>query len=134
MLAALGLAALVIVRLVVPVVRGDDPRSPISALAHLPPDLPQQRVLNDYSFSGYLIWSGVKVFIDSRADFYGDRFVKEYAEIASGDRFALATSLIHYQPRWTIFAPDTPMAKFMDGAPGWRRIYADKLAVIHVRD
>jgi hypothetical protein len=133
-LAGLALAALVVVRLIVPVVRGDDPRSPVSALSHLPPDLRQARVLNDYSFSGYLIWTGIKVFIDSRADFYGDSFVKNYAAIASGDRDALATSLTRYQARWTIFGRDTPMAKLMDNMPGWRRIYTDKLAVIHVHD
>jgi hypothetical protein len=103
-------------------------------LAHLPPGLRETRVLNDYSFSGYLIWTGIKVHIDSRADFYGDSFVKDYAAITSGDRDALAANLIRYQPRWTIFARDSAMAKLMDTVPGWRRVYSDKLAVIHVHD
>jgi hypothetical protein len=117
----------------VPVVRGDDPRSPVTALAHLPPELRQARVLNDYSFSGYLIWTGFKVFIDSRADFYGDSFVKNYADIASADRGALAASLTRYDARWTIFARDSVMAKFMDTMPGWRRLFSDKLATVHIR-
>jgi hypothetical protein len=133
-LAALGFAVLIALRMMVPVVRGDDPRSPVSAMAQLPPELRQQRVLNDYSFSGYLIWTGIKVYIDSRADFYGDSFVKNYARIASADRDALATSLTSSQARWTIFARDTPMAKLMDSMPGWRRSYSDQLAVIHVHD
>jgi len=133
-LAALGMALLIVVRLMVPVVRGDDPRSPVSALAHLPADLRAARVLNDYSFSGYLIWTGIKVFIDSRADFYGDSFVKNYAQIAAADRDALAGSLSRSGARWTIFARDTAMANLMDAMPGWHRIYADKLAVVHVRD
>jgi hypothetical protein len=133
-LAALGFVVLIALRVMVPVVRGDDPRSPVSALAQLPPQLRQQPVLNDYSFSGYLIWAGIKVYIDSRADFYGDGFVKNYAQIASADRDALAASLSRSQARWTIFARDTPMAKLMDGMPGWRRSYSDKLAVIHVHD
>jgi len=33
-------------------------------------------VLNDYGFGGYLIFRGFKVFIDGRADFYGDAFIK----------------------------------------------------------
>src|SRR5262249_2762086 len=123
-LAALGLVVLVVVRLVVPVVRTDDPRSPVTAMAHLPDSLRQARVLNDYSFSGYLIWTGIKVFIDSRADFYGDSFVKNYAGIAGGDRDALAANLSRTQARWTIFTRDTAMAKLMDTMPGWHRIYA----------
>ena len=91
-------------------------------------------MLNDYSFSGYLIWTGIKVFIDSRADFYGDSFVKNYAAIAAGDRDALAASLDRYQARWTIFTRDTVMAKTMDTMPGWHRAYSDKLAVIHIHD
>jgi len=132
--AALGFVGLIALRLIIPVQRGDDPRSPISAMAHLPAELRQARVLNDYSFSGYLIWTGVKVYIDSRADFYGDNFVKNYAAIAAGDRDALAGSLSGSQARWTIFSRDSVMAKLMDSMPGWRRAYSDKLAVIHVRD
>jgi len=133
-LAALGLVAMIVVRLMVPVARADDPRSPVTAVAHLPEVLRQQRVLNDYSFSGYLIWTGIKVFIDSRADFYGDDFLKNYAHIAGGDREALVASLSRTQARWTIFTRDTAMANLMDTVPGWHRIYADKLAVIHARD
>lgn len=133
-LAALILAVLIAGRLMLPVVRGDDPRAPVSALAHLTPELRQARVLNDYSFSGYLIWTGIKVFIDSRADFYGDDFVKNYAAIAAADRDALAASLNRYHVRWTIFSLDHPMAKMMDTIPGWHRLYSDKLAVIHVHD
>jgi len=133
-LATLGFVVLVAMRVIVPVVRTDDPRSPVSALAHLPTDMRQGRVLNDYSFSGYLIWTGIKVFIDSRADFYGDNSVKNYAAIAAGDRDALAESLSHSRARWTIFATGTVMAKLMDGMPEWRRVYIDKLAVIHVHD
>ena len=43
-----------------------------------------------------------------------------------------ASHAIH--ARWTIFGRDTAMAKLMDTMPGWHRIYADKLAVIHVHD
>jgi hypothetical protein len=132
-LAALILVALIGVRLMVPVVIADGPRSPVSAMAHLPSPVRDTRVLNDDSFSGYLIWAGVKVFIDSRVDFYGDAFVQNYADIVSPDRDKLAANLARYDVRWTIFSQNTPMVKLMDHMPGWRRLYSDRLAVVHVR-
>jgi hypothetical protein len=132
-LAALALVALIAVRMMVPVVIGDGPRSPVSAMAHLPTTMREARVLNDTSFSGYLIWAGVKVFIDSRVDFYGDTFVLNYADIVSPDRDKLAASLARYDVRWTIFSQNTPVVKLMDHMQGWRRFYSDRLAVVHVR-
>ena len=35
-------------------------------------------VLNDFSFGGYLMFSGVQPFIDGRAELYGDAFLHEY--------------------------------------------------------
>jgi hypothetical protein len=133
-MAALGLAALIAVRLMVPVVRGDDPVSPASALAHVPRFVRETPVLNDYAFGGYLIWNDVKPFIDSRADLYGDIFLENYASIVSPDKDALAATLALHHVRWTIFAAQAPVVKLLDATPGWRRLYSDKLAVVHVHD
>ncbi|HVV26427.1 MAG TPA: hypothetical protein VHC40_00525 [Rhizomicrobium sp.] len=133
-LAALGFAVLVAMRLVTPVTRGDDPVTPASALAHVPRFVRETPVLNDYSFGGWLIWNGVRPFIDSRADLYGDLFLSDYANITAPDRDALAAALTYYHARWTIFAAGAPVVKLMDATPGWHRLYADKLAVVHVKD
>ena len=133
-LAALGLVALVAVRLAVPAARGDDPVSPGSALAHVPRSIRETPVLNDYSFGGYLIWNGVKPYIDSRADLYGDIFLENYSTIISPDKDALAASLAFHHARWTIFSAHAPVVKLLDATPGWRRFYTDKLAVIHVHE
>ena len=133
-LAALALAILIAVRLMIPVMRGDDPVSPVAALAHVPQPIRVMPVLNDYGFGGYLIWNGVKVFLDSRADLYGDSFLQNYVRIITPDRNALAASLNRYQARWTIFSQSSPAAKLMDTMPGWRRFYSDKVASVHVRE
>jgi len=49
-----GLAAL---RLLLPIVRVDGPAAPVTALAHVPPALAAEAVLNDYNFGGYLIFN-----------------------------------------------------------------------------
>jgi hypothetical protein len=133
-LAALGFVILIAVRLMVPVVRGDDRVSPATALAHVPRFVRETPVLNDYGFGGFLIWNGIRPFIDSRADLYGDIFLDNYADITQPDKDALASSLAFYHVRWTIFPAHAPVVKLLDATPGWHRFYADNLAVIHVHD
>ena len=91
-------------------------------------------VLNDYSFGGYLIWAGVRPFIDGRADMYGDDFLGRYARITAPEPEALDGTLQRYGIAWTIFPPGQRVTAMMDREPGWRRLYADKFAVVHVRD
>ena len=35
---------------------------------------------------------------------------------------------------WTILSPDKPLVALLDRTPGWRRLYADNTAVVHVRE
>lgn len=129
--AAFLLVAMIAVRLMIPVLRSDGPMSPISALAHVPPSVREMPVLNDYGFGGYLIWKGVKPYIDGRADLYGDDFLKSYVDLVSPDKNALDAGLV--RARWTIFPREAPVVKLMDAMPGWQRLYSDKLATVHVR-
>jgi len=121
-------------RIAAPIVRVDGPAAPISALAAVPPELRAKPVLNDYSFGGYLIWSGVRPFIDGRADMYGGAMLGLYRKFAAGDPATLEESLSRYRIAWTIFAPDDGIIALLDREPGWRRLYADAVAVVHVRD
>jgi hypothetical protein len=127
---AFGLAG---VRLATPVVRADGPTAPMTALQALPEALRQRHVLNDYAFGGYLIWAGARPFIDGRADMYGDDFLGRYERIAAGNADALEAALKRYDVAWTIFAPGERATALMDREPGWRRLYADRFAVVHVR-
>ncbi len=134
--AVAGLVALALLgaRLALPVSRGDGVTTPKSAIDHLPPRLLGQPVLNDYGFGGYLIFRGVRPFIDGRADLYGDAFMYRYYAIANGDRAALEATLRRYGVTWTVFVPNSAQAKLMDREPGWTRLYADPTAVVHMRD
>lgn len=127
----IGLAAL---RLFVPVVRSDSPVAPISALAHVPPALRAQPVLNDYSFGGYLIFAGVRPFVDSRVELYGDAFLARYEKIIASDPEAVRATLRAYDIRWTILGKHSRAIAVMDGLRGWNRLYADDYAVVHIRD
>ena len=65
---------------------------------------------------------------------YGDAFLGLYARIVDGDANALEATLKRYDVAWTIFAPRERVVALMDREPGWRRLYADSFAVVHVRD
>jgi len=128
--AALALAG---VRLTMPVVRHDGMTSPVTALAHVPTAVTQRPLLNSYGFGGYLIYKGIKPFIDGRADMYGDDHFKRHLRIVDGDQASLDSALAQYHADWTLFTPDEPVVRLMDARPGWRRLYSDRYAVVHVR-
>ncbi len=131
---AVAIALIVGARVLLPLQRGDAPNSPAAALASVPEDIRAKPDLNGYSFGGYLIFEGVKPFIDGRADMFGDDFLDRYAPIARGDRDALEEALKRYDIAWTIFPPSLGAVSAMDREPGWRRLYADRYAVVHVRE
>ena len=129
-------AALIVgaLRLIAPIERVDGTAAPISALKAVPPELREKPVLNEYGFGGYLIWSHVHPFIDARAELYGDEMLDLYAKLSAGDPAAVEDTLNRYHIAWTIFSPGARMAAFLDREPGWRRLYVDSTAVVHVRD
>jgi hypothetical protein len=86
-------------------------------------------VFNDYKFGGYLIYSGFRPFVDGRADMYGDAFLKRSFTVSE-----LPSILAQYGVAWTLLEPEDPRAALLDRLPGWRRAYADEIAVVHLRD
>lgn len=127
------IASLSVARFVFPLVRGDDAVSPVTALADVPAQLRATPVLNDYSFGGYLIFAGVRPFIDSRAELYGDAALKRYAALIKPDAAALDAAIARYGIRWSILNPQSPMVAELQ-ARGWRRVHADRFAIVQLRD
>ena len=90
-------------------------------------------VLNDYGFGGYLIYEGIPPFIDGRAELYGDEFIKRYVQAMLLDSDELPKLLDQNGISWTLIAPERPAALLLDHLRGWRRLYADDVAIVHVR-
>ncbi len=91
-------------------------------------------VLNEYDFGDYLLFCGIKTFIDGRADMYGDAFIKRYYDATRGLSADLPTLIAQYHVAWTIFPKNAPAVIQLDRLPGWHRLYQDEIAVIHARD
>ncbi len=120
-------------RLLLPIARGDDPATPAAAFAQVPSELRHAAVFNEYAFGGFLIFNGVRPFIDGRAELYGDDFLAGYDRAVRPDATILKKLLVKYRIRWTILAARNPAVGAMDAMPGWRRLYADRNAVVHVK-
>ena len=133
--AALAAAVALAVRMTIPLGPDRTGAAFAATLDAVPPALRARPVLNGYEFGGALIFQGVRPFIDSRADLFGDAFLGHFHRIIGGDRPALVEALADYGIAWTIFLPDDRLAAIMDDLPGWRRLAVTTPgAVIHVRD
>ena len=131
---AIGLAAIALVgRLILPLNPDRTGAAFAAVLDHVPADVRTQPVLNDYSLGGSLIFQGVRPFIDSRADLYGDAFLTQYRTITAPDRDALDQALTKYRIVWTIFPSGQRINALLDRMPGWRRLIEADGIVIHLR-
>jgi hypothetical protein len=85
-------------------------------------------VFNDYGFGGYLMFTGRQPFIDGRIDMYGDGLLRRFV-----DTSGLPALLDEYRIDWTLLRPTSPHLPLLDRLAGWQRLYADDIAVVHVR-
>jgi len=94
-----------------------------------------QRIFNAYQFGGYLISRDIPVFADGRAELYGEKFVMDFFKATEGKKPELLPRLLdEYKIDATLLVADAPGPQILDHLKGWKRIYADDIAVIHVRE
>jgi len=81
-----------------------------------------------------LIYAGIPPFIDGRSDMYGYDFLKEFVEaLLLTKSTGLENLLDKYKIAWTLLPPGSAAVTLLDHLPGWRRLYTDNIAVVHVR-
>ena len=107
-------------------------RFPARAVAFLQAHPPSGHIFNHYDWGGYLIWKlypSTPVFIDGRADLYGESFLNQFA-----DTFQLKGNWREPFQRWnidTVLVPaDSALATGLRSAPGWTVAYEDSQAII----
>jgi hypothetical protein len=137
-LPALALAAVVAVVISIPIIfrpieRTEDVVTPAAALSAARATRLVGPVFNSEGFGGYLIFSGIPTFIDGRAELYGNDFLSRYLAAEAGDCEKLAALLQEYGVEWTLLAPRQGAAHCLDNFLGWRRVFSDRRAVIHMR-
>jgi hypothetical protein len=91
-------------------------------------------LLNSYSFGGYLIAQDLKPFIDGRTELYGEAFVIRHHRALRLEGVGTFLDLLRDKAiDVTLLAPGTPAIGLLDRMKGWQRVYADDIAVVHVR-
>jgi hypothetical protein len=105
---------------------------PARAVAYLQAHPPSGTIFNHYDWGGYLIWKlypSTRVFIDGRADLYGQKFFDQFA-----NTFQLKNDWQQPLQRWNIetviVPPDSALATGLRSSPGWTVSYEDSQAVI----
>ena len=90
-------------------------------------------VWNAYNFGGYLIFEGLPVFIDGRAEPYTDEFLGDAFAAEAGRGEQLTKLLDRYGIEWTLLRPNGAAVGLLDHLPNWKRVYGDEYAVVHRR-
>jgi len=91
-------------------------------------------VFNEYSFGGYLIFSNVPTFIDSRVPPYTDEFVRRSFNAVNlidlNDAFAL---LDEYKIKWVLLEPAQPLARALAQNEQWSNVYYNRYSIVFMR-
>ena len=91
---------------------------------------------NAYSWGGYLIWRlypETRVFIDGRADVYGDAFIENVYLKAYRGGTDWRAPLDQYGVRVVLVELNAPLAVQLNREAEWQKVYADEQAVIFTR-
>jgi hypothetical protein len=92
-------------------------------------------VLHTNEFGGFLIFNGVKTFLDGRNDqLFRGTFIRNVLRSLQADGAdALKKQLQDHTITWTLLRHGDPRIAHLDQDSLWRRAYEDETAVIHVR-
>jgi hypothetical protein len=109
---------------------------PEAAVGFITAHRPPAPLLNHYNWGGYFIWKlypGYRVYIDGRADLYGDAFMDDLATTyyVRGDSWR--STFDKWGIRTVILPPDAPLVTALGALPDWRTVYADSQAVVLTR-
>ena len=91
-------------------------------------------MFNTYRWGGYLIWRlypHYRVFIDGRADLYGD-FIGEYYKVMEL-RPDVHEVLKKYNISLIIIPVNSTLDTYLKEKSSWRQIYSDNTSVIYLR-
>jgi hypothetical protein len=135
-LSLIAAAALVRVAMVIGTPVEIDKDFPAAAADYLLAARPSGPMLNSYNFGGYLVWRlypTYQVFIDGRADVYGDAFMDEYyARIWQG-RGDWQGYLDRFQIQLVVIEKEGVLAALLRTQPQWKLVHEDNLAAVFQR-
>jgi hypothetical protein len=109
---------------------------PASAVRFLTATRPPAPIFNHYNFGGYLIWKlypDYPVYIDGRADLYGDQFLNEFAGTYYVTDPKWGEHIQHWKIQTILLPPDAPLVAALKLSHEWTEVYTDAQAAILTR-
>jgi hypothetical protein len=97
---------------------------------------PQSNLYNAYGWGGYLIWRlypTYSVFIDGRADVYGDTFIFNFMSIQNAEP-GWENRFDSQSVKTVLIEPHTPLANLLRESVHWKIAFEDNLSIIFVHD
>ena len=94
------------------------------------------RMFNTYHYGGYLIQAlhpTQKVFIDGRADVYGDKFMQEYMAISQGEA-GWKEKFEKYGIDYVVMQRDTPLIQILKAQGNFSLVFEDEINSVLLRD
>ena len=107
---------------------------PVAAVAWMDEHDPGDRIFNRYEWGGYIGQHrpNKPIFMDGRADVYGDELLKMYVSVIGLDGDPQVV-LDRYGIDHAVLPPDWELARWFDASPLWERVYEDSTAAIWER-
>jgi len=108
---------------------------PVDAVEFIVDEQVGGNIYNLYHWGGYLVWTlypDYPVFIDGRADVYGDAFIDEYLQVYQL-REDWHAPLDKYGVNLVIIDKGSSLSTVLSESPNWDRAYIDERAAIFVR-
>jgi len=106
---------------------------PARAVSFIAAQRPPAPILNHYNWGGYFIWKlypEYQVYIDGRADLYGDAFMDDLATTYYLRGNSWQSPFERWGIRTVVLPPDAPLATALAARRDWKTIYADSQAVV----
>jgi hypothetical protein len=92
-------------------------------------------MFNEYALGGYLLYALTpppKVFIDGRADMYGEQILSDYSKIqsSSSERKVL---LDKYAVNWIVFEKDSDLVRDLEDSGQWQATFTNEVYAVITR-
>ncbi len=106
---------------------------PAAAVSYIAASRQSGTIFNSYVWGGYAIWRlypQQKVYIDGRADVYGDTFIEDYLRTYRAED-GWSRTMADSQVRWVLVEPNAPLAAELAKQADWSKVYGDAIAVVY---
>jgi hypothetical protein len=106
---------------------------PVAAVNYLAESgLDEQRGYNSYNWGGYLIWRDIPVYVDGRADVYGDEFLHYYRRTFDLS-YLWQQPLDEYDVEYVLIEHRSALSSLLTASDQWQLAYDDDLASVYTR-